>query len=144
MTNYTQRDLETHDAIALILRDESGRFLCFYHNKFNFWTVPLGKAEQGQTAEDAAITEAAEECGIEVKELRKLYVGTRVYHREQKKVVAFVHLFDVVSYEGSIRNCEPNKHREMKFLTLDELKALPLSSDATHMLLRFVDEIGWD
>jgi 8-oxo-dGTP pyrophosphatase MutT (NUDIX family)/predicted ATPase len=136
-----ERDLENHEAVVLLLKDEDGRYLCLFHNKFDFWTVPLGKAEDGQTPEAAACAEAFEELGIQVSRLAKRYQGTRVYCRNGNHIVTFFHIFEIVEYSGVPSNREPDKHAEMKFLSSSELRALPRTSDGTIMLLSLLDQI---
>jgi len=142
--NFTKRDLESHDALGLIVRDTAGHFLCFYHKKFSFWTIPLGKAEVDQTPEQAVVSEAREECGIEVLEVVKRYQATRVYLRESVRVVAFFFLYEIVKFEGQIQNREPHKHLQMVFKSIEELRDLPETSDATKLLIACIDEIGLD
>jgi len=137
-----ERDLENHDAVVLLLRDSIGRFLCLYHNKFDFWTVPLGKTEEGQSPEQAAVAEAQEELGIEVTKLSKRYQGTRVYCRQGHYIVTFFHLFEITEYRGSPQNMEPGKHASMKFLSTSELRDLPRTSDGTVMLLTLLEQLN--
>src|ERR1700724_767478 len=137
----TGRDVENHDAVVIIIRDENDRFLCLLHKKFDFWTVPLGKAEQGQSPEEAAAAEALEEVGIEVVDLVKIYQGTKVYCREGRRIVTFFHLFEITRFKGVPSNREPEKHPEMKYMTADDLRNLTRTSDGTIMLLSFLDSV---
>jgi 8-oxo-dGTP pyrophosphatase MutT (NUDIX family)/predicted ATPase len=138
----TQRDLESHDAVALVIRDETGRILCLFHNKFDFWTIPLGKAEGDQTPEEAAAAEAFEEVGIRVSRLLKRYQGTKVYCREGINIVTFFHIFEVTEFDGTPYNKEPDKHREMRYMSELELRDLKRTSDGTVMLLALFDQLG--
>lgn len=140
--NYTKRDLESHDALGLVIKDDNNRFLCLYHNKFLFWTIPLGKAEEGQSPEDAVVNEAKEELSIHVKRLKKIFQDTITYKRKGKYIVAFFFLYEINEYEGRVTNAEPEKHADMRYMTLDELRTLPNTSDATKMLLRYYETIA--
>jgi 8-oxo-dGTP pyrophosphatase MutT (NUDIX family)/predicted ATPase len=131
----TDRDYENHDAVALIIKDNDGRFLCLFHKKFDFWTIPLGKTEDGQSPEQAAVSEALEEVGIEIIRLARRYLGTKVYCREGEKIVTFFHLFEALEYKGTPYNREPDKHTQLKFMTASELRDLRRTSDGTVMLL---------
>jgi 8-oxo-dGTP pyrophosphatase MutT (NUDIX family)/predicted ATPase len=137
----THRDIENHNAVVLVIRDNEDRFLCLYHNKFDFWTVPLGKAEEGQSAEQAAAAEALEEVGIEVVELAKCYQGTKLYCRDGKHIVTFFHVFEIVQFKGVPVNKEPEKHSRMKYMSASELRDLRRTSDGTIMLLSFLDKL---
>jgi 8-oxo-dGTP pyrophosphatase MutT (NUDIX family)/predicted ATPase len=136
-----ERDLENHEAVVLLLKDKRGRYLSLFHNKFDFWTVPLGKAEDGQTPEQAARAEAFEELGIQVTRIAKRYQGTRVYCRNGAHIVTFFHVFEILEYSGAPANMEPEKHAAMRFLSTSELRSLPRTSDGTIMLLSLLDQI---
>lgn len=136
----TKRDLEDHDAVVLVIRREDGKVLTLFHAKFGFWTLPLGKAEVGQTPAQAATAEAEEECGIDVGELRRLCTGTRVYRVEGQPVVTFFHVFEITRFLGTPSNMEPVKHPEMQYMSLSELASLERSSDGTRMFLEHMAE----
>ncbi len=136
---YTKRDLESHDALGLVIRDEGGRYLCVFHNKFHFWTIPLGKAEEGQSIEEAVRAEAFEELDIRPGNIKKIYQDRKTYDREGRQVVAVFHLFQILDYQGNLSNKEPSKHAAMRFMALEDLRALAQTSDATSMLIRCID-----
>jgi 8-oxo-dGTP pyrophosphatase MutT (NUDIX family)/predicted ATPase len=138
----THRDQVNHDAVVLVIRDRDDRILCLFHNKFDFWTVPLGKADDGPSPEEAAAAEAYEEVGIEIVRAAKRYQGTKVYSREGKKIVTFFHVFEILKYKGTPYNREPEKHREMRFMSVPELRNLGRTSDGTMMFLALLDELG--
>lgn len=133
-----QRDLENHDAVAFVIRDRAGNVLTLFHEKFSFWTLPLGKAEPGQTPEEAVAAEALEECGVVVTKMQKRCLGTKVYHYPEASVLTFFHIFEILDYEGTPVNREPLKHPEMRFMSLPELFALTVTSDGTEMWLEYI------
>ncbi len=141
MTKYTPGDLENHDAIGMVIQDDHGRILMFYHAKFQFWTIPVGKAEPHQTPYQGMCTEVFEECGITVTAATELKVRQYVYVRQGKPVSVNLHLYQVDVYEGTLQNLEPHKHPEMRFMTREQIKAEPELSDATLLLLELDPEL---
>jgi ADP-ribose pyrophosphatase YjhB (NUDIX family)/predicted ATPase len=135
------RDFENHEAVVLVLHDEGDRILMLFHAKFGFWTLPLGKAEIGQTPEEAAAAEAYEECGIEIRELQRLCTGTRVYHHLGMRTVTFFNVFEVLGYQGNPVNREPDKHPDMRFMSLSEIRMLTSTSDGTRMYLDYLNSL---
>ncbi len=52
---------EYDDTVVLVIRGNWRQLLCLFHNKYDFWTLPLGKADHGQCPKEAAAVEACEE-----------------------------------------------------------------------------------
>lgn len=57
-----------------IIRDEAGRLLLLHRNtpELQQWETPGGKAEQGETDQDAAVREVFEELGVEAAVISRL------------------------------------------------------------------------
>ncbi len=134
---WTPHDLENHDAISLVIQNNEGKFLTFWHNKFSFRTIPLGKAELGQTPEEAAKQEALEELGITVTSLTLLTTDIKHKVREGKHVEIHLFCFLVTAYEGDIVNNEPHKHKDIEWCDIEELRAIRPTSDATTLFLQY-------
>lgn len=136
----TKSDLKSHDAVGLIIKNHEGKYLCFHHRKFDFWTIPIGKAESDQTPEEAALKEAQEECGIIVHAIQKKFQGTKEYKRKGKLIKVFFFLYEITKYKGEIFNKEPDKHLDMQFVSIDEIRQFETTSDATKMFLKSFEE----
>jgi ADP-ribose pyrophosphatase YjhB (NUDIX family) len=134
-TNYTPRDLLDHDAIAAVIRNDQDNILMFYHKKFEFWTIPVGKAEQGETPYEGMCTELREECGIEVIKATEIVARPYSYPRRGEVVNIILHLYSVEKFEGTPKNNEPEKHPEMRYMPISEIRELPDLSDATMLFL---------
>jgi 8-oxo-dGTP diphosphatase len=68
----------TRSAARLVVVDGAGRVLLFRHvarEGKDFWATPGGGLEPGETEEEAARREAAEELGAKDVELRRLWTG---------------------------------------------------------------------
>jgi len=135
MVNYTEEDLADHHAIGAVIKDEKGRILMQHHVKFNFWTIPLGKAKNGESPEEGVKTEIFEECNLHVKKLKEIAFREIVYNRNGRDVKVFTHTFEILEYTGKLENKEPHKHKEQKFIELEEIKNMPYLSDQTLMFL---------
>lgn len=60
------KDLKKHfTASALII--ENGKVLLVYHKKLDVWLYPGGHIEKNETPEQAAVREAKEETGLDIK-----------------------------------------------------------------------------
>ena len=134
--------IDRPDAVALIVTDEEGRFLIFWHTKYNFWTLPLGKVEPDEEGLFAAGREAYEELGIVPSEID---VVATVYKPRNIDDYADINiaLCHVVSYSGEISNREPEKHEMLQFVCARDAAMLQPTSFPTQALLeRFsADEI---
>jgi len=136
--NYTQEDLNDHHGVAVVIKNTGGQILMQKHIKYGFWTIPVGKVKLNQSLEEGVREEIFEECNLVVKEMKKLTSKTYEYNRLGKNVKVFSHLFEALEYSGQMQNKEPEKHREQRFMDLEEIKNLPYLSDLTLLLLSFL------
>ena len=114
----TQEDIDDHFGIGLIVR-ENGKFPIFWHEKYQFWTIPVGKAPSEELVGDMVITEAQEELGITPTSFAPLGSFNKTYDRDcgiHTKITTVI--FNITSYTGDIENKEPEKHPQM--LWVDE------------------------
>ncbi len=137
-TVLNKRELEDHFAIGALIEDKDGRILSFKHQKWGFWTFPVGKGEDGETAEEATIREMREECGIYIKKLEKIYEIPVTYSRDGNRVCATCVLFRVKDFTGIVENLEPHIHEGFDYRTLKELSARDRLSD---MLMLYLDKL---
>lgn len=115
------------DTVALLVVDEENRLLILWHEKYRFWTVPLGKVEDGEIDVRAAQREAFEELGIVSEQIELLETIHKPADIDEYSDI-IISLCQVKSYIGQIANCEPDKHRELHFVHIDQIEHLqPLS-----------------
>ncbi|MEK6922015.1 MAG: hypothetical protein AABX82_09050 [Nanoarchaeota archaeon] len=62
-----------------------------------------------------------------------------MYLRNGTQVKVSGHLFGILSYTGTIKNKEPDKHTQQVFLSLEKIQKLPHLSDFT---LLYLETIG--
>lgn len=135
---YTPGDLVDHEGIAAVIRDAQGHILMQDHVKYGFWTIPVGKVEAGQSVYDALVQEVEEECGIRVLAAHQLTKKEYTYVRNDKVVRMVANIFVVDRWSGVPENREPHKHRDQRFLDIEEILRLPYLSDASLLFLKTI------
>jgi len=138
--SYNEEDLLDHHAVSAVIKNFKGEILMQDHVKYGFWTIPVGKAKLGQGPVDAIKEEVFEECNLVVDKLKEIAYKEVKYPRDGKNVKVFTHVYEVLSYSGELKNNEPHKHREQKFIPLEEIKKMPYLSDST---IFFLESIGF-
>lgn len=115
------------DTVALMIADEQGGLLVFWHARYQFWTVPLGKIEEGESDVGAACREAFEELGIASIKVDVVDIIHKPANLDDYSDI-IIALCWVVSYSGTVTNREPDKHYELRFVSPDQICALfPIS-----------------
>lgn len=137
---YNDEDLKDHIGVAAVIKDSLERVLVQEHNKYGFWTIPIGKAAVGQSPVEALKEELWEECGIQINEYIEIAQRNYEYLRLGKKVKLHSIIYEIRTYSGSIKNKESHKHKNQLFKSIDEIKKLPYLSDAT---LLFLETVGY-
>jgi len=136
--NYTPEDLKSHYWIAALIKDKDWKILVQEHVKYWFWTIPAGKVLPTQTVEEWLKQEMLEECGIEIQQYNQILQKDFIYNRNWVTVVVKSYVFEVIEYTWEIENKEPHKHKQQKFISLEEIVALPYLSDFTLLWLQSI------
>ena len=98
------------------------------------WSVPGGLVELGETIEDAARREMAEETGISIKIVRLLDVADNIVRDGQGKIRFHYVLIDFLAHPltSSVKaQSDASKARWVKF---NELTDYPLTKGATKLI----------
>ena len=94
------------------------------------WCLPKGHIEEGETAEEAAVREVAEETGIQADVIRALGVIDYWFTGDDRRVHKVVHHFLLEAYSGTITvendpDCEAEEARWIPVRTLADELAFP-------------------
>jgi len=133
---YNSEDILNHHGIAAVIKNEKGEILMQEHVKYGFWTIPVGKVKIGQSVKEGLKQEILEECNIFIEKSKQLKTKKYIYNRNGNEVEVLQHLFEIIKYRGKIKNNEPNKHKQQKFLSLNKIKNLSYLSDCTILYLK--------
>ena len=124
--------------ILLLLRANTG----FEDGNYG---LPAGHLDGGETAREGAAREMREEIGITVRP-EDLEV-VHVMHRKAARDERIDFFMTARSYEGEIRNCEPEKCASLDWFPLDSLPSNMI--DYIRVAIeevrnnRFYSEYGW-
>lgn len=103
------------------------------HIKSGCWTIPVGKAEPGETYLAAITRELKEELNLEVKSGRSLIEKEQYCKGVDAMVMQVVFEIEVRDIK-EIKNLEPEKHRSIVWMKVEELKKTKLT-DITKLWL---------
>lgn len=112
------------------------------------YQVPAGHVDEGELPTEAMVREAKEEVGIDVSsnDLELVHVSYRPKHDNTDNRVDF--FFRTRIWGGEIKNMEPNKCDDLKWVKLDELPETmtPHVRDAMECMQKgvFFKELGVD
>lgn len=132
----------------LILRQENNILLHLRKNTGycdGMWGLVAGHVEDGESATEGMIREAKEEIGIALHSDQLQVV--HIMHRRTNRLNIDV-FFDCHSWQGEIRNCEPEKCEKLELFSFDSLPSNMVESNAValkHVLEgNFYSEVGWN
>lgn len=103
-------------SIYLIIKNESGEVLLQRRQGTKLWpgylALPAGHIDEGENAYEAAIREAREELGVEIK--TEDIIDTFVVNRKNKSLPPYYDIyFEVSKFNGIIKIAEPEKCSEL-------------------------------
>ena len=102
----------------------------------NFWSIPKGKIDEGETPLEAAIRETYEESNVKLfKDLHDfVYIGKYVYRHKKKDIMLYAHFEQSKGYWDNISiQCNSNVPEERggfpemdgyRWVTTDEAREL--------------------
>ena len=108
-----------------IFLEKDGKFLvarrCNTGYQDGNYQVPAGHIDEGELPTEAMVREAKEEVGIDLlpSDLELVHVSYRPKHDNTDNRVDF--FFRTRTWGGEIKNMEPNKCDDLKWISLDEL-----------------------
>lgn len=107
-----------------------------FRSQYGDWTLPKGKLEPGETAEQAALREVREETGLECRLLRPLPAHEYVDNRGRRKSVTYWVMEPVSGELGA-----QNEVDEARWAPVDEaLRLLTHQADRELVRANLTDE----
>lgn len=105
--------------------EKDGKFLiarrCNTGYQDGNYNVPSGHVEAGETILEAAVREAKEEVGVDIRpeDLEFIHASYRVKHDYTDNRADY--FFKLSRWSGDIVNAEPEKCDDLKWVSIDEL-----------------------
>ncbi|MEV7600948.1 NUDIX domain-containing protein [Kitasatospora sp. NPDC089797] len=144
-------------AVSVIVHDQKAGTIAGVHyandswSTVPAWTVPGGKAEEGERLDRAAARELREESGLVVdpEELRLVHT-IQVKAGWDGKGPFLLSVFAATSWQGELTNTEPDKHLAVRWVDAENLPTpmFPTSHAALIAYLagdnRGFSTYGWD
>lgn len=118
-------------ACGVVILDEDGKLLMMKRtpntrNDHGMWSIPGGKIEFGELAEDAIRREVDEELGLQLGDLEYLGYIDHIIEKDQHHWVSQIFIAHSGTYSGDYLNKEPEKCELIEWFSLDDLPS-PLS-----------------
>ncbi|HEY3019378.1 MAG TPA: NUDIX hydrolase [Solirubrobacteraceae bacterium] len=123
---------EIRAAGGVVMRD--GRVAVVHRPRYDDWSLPKGKLDPGESWEDAALREVAEEVGLRARLGRELE-PVRYIHKGRPKIVRYW-VMDADDAGEFVPNDEVD---EVRWLTPDEARSL-LSYDRDRDLVGSLED----
>ena len=103
-----------------VIRRADGKYLLVqekYHTIYGLWNLPSGHVDNGEVIEDAAIREAKEETGYDVKLVEKI----GIYHEMVESPIRHAFRADIV---GGELNFPPEEILNADWFSFDEITSM--------------------
>lgn len=145
MISGETKQLSIRTGATGIVKNEEGLICIQLHKKLDCYTLPGGKCDEGEIALDAIFRELKEELGIDVLSCQKLFYHDFIgieYPAHSGNMQDFRHTyFNIISYAGEVVNMEPEKHPELIWLTIEEIKNLDKKSWVLQEYLKYLENM---
>ena len=125
---------------SAILVENNGKYLLGKRNKknyLNFWVIPGGKVEWGETLEQAGIRELKEETNLDV-EIVKL-IGWKEIINIKDDYHRCVFFFLGKLKDNNIKIKTTDDVSEVKFFTIDEIKRIDQLAESVKEVFKLIN-----
>lgn len=109
--------------LGVIVINDEGKILVLHRtgNHAPYWSIPGGSLELGETFEVGATRELQEECGITLVKSQVIAVTNNLETYSEEGLHYISVILVARDYEGNLRNCEPDKHSELRWVDPHDL-----------------------
>mgnify|MGYP003508950138 FL=1 len=131
-------------AVVAFVKNEEDKFLLLYHKEQDYWTPPGGKIEPNETPIRAMIRELKEEINFPDFETNwhictsvNKVTDTITHECGDKNWILKLYYVDKFpeNFYQELNNNEPEKHTDMQWFTIDEIRNLEKVSYSVTLLL---------
>lgn len=109
-------------AYSLIIDETKSKVLAVKNQGNSTWSLPGGAVEREETIEQAAVREAKEETGLDVKVFGIVAINECIFEKEQEHAIFFTFSSEIIG--GTIEIKRPEEITEIAWLELDEADKL--------------------
>ncbi|HVV39362.1 MAG TPA: NUDIX hydrolase [Candidatus Paceibacterota bacterium] len=90
------------------------------------WEFPGGRLHAGEAPIDGIKREIKEELGIVITDIKPLFLGPSFHYKDNAHQVYVAY---TCTYDGSALTIDPKELEDMKWVSREELKTLPMFED---------------
>lgn len=107
--------------------EKDGKNLLIYDPRFEFWRVPGGRAEFGESPEEALQREMEEELGVKIEVGDFLGFGQDIVTMKGRDIKAsrLILYFKAKPESGKVKTRVPGEISDSKWLSLEKIKEHP-------------------
>lgn len=109
-------------AYALILDETSSKILMVKNKGNSSWSLPGGAVEKEETLDQAAIREAKEETGLDVKVRGIIAINECIFEKKKEHAIFFTFRAEIIG--GSLELVRPHEISEIAWMDVDKAEAL--------------------
>lgn len=109
-------------AYALILDDATSKILMVKNKGNTSWSLPGGAVEKEETLDQAAIREAKEETGLDVKVHGIIAINECIFEKKQEHAIFFTFRAEIIG--GSLELVRPHEISEIAWMDVDKAEEL--------------------
>jgi 8-oxo-dGTP diphosphatase len=122
---------------ALIIKDEEILLVKHRKDSSEYWLLPGGGLEPGETLEEALERELLEETSLKIKTNKLLFISDSISPRNEKHIVQIIFKCDVET--GNLKVNPDHRLCDAKYISLDKLNDIALRPNIKQPLLDYLN-----